>query len=60
MNADTGQIQVQPGIELTAASWRVELSDPIHPLETLRAFIPSRPKKNDDGDEGSSGSASVV
>jgi hypothetical protein len=58
MNADTGQIQVQPGIELTAASWRVELSDPIHPLDTLRAFVATETKK-DDGD-GSSGVASVV
>lgn len=52
MNADTGQIQVQPGIELTAASWRVELSDPIHPLETLRAFVSENLKKNVDDDDG--------
>ncbi len=59
MNADTGQIQVQPGIELTAASWRVELSEAIHPLETLRAFVPAKPKKSDD-DDGPSGVPSVV
>jgi len=51
-NTETGQIQVKPGIELTAAAWRVELSGPIVPLEILRGFegdsdeivIPSAPK----------------
>ena len=38
MNSDAGQIQVQPGIELTAAAWRVELSAPLDPLEILRGF----------------------
>jgi hypothetical protein len=51
MNADTGQIQVQPGIELTAASWRVELSEVIHPLETLRAFESRKSSENNDDDE---------
>jgi len=38
LNADAGQIQVQPGVELTAAAWRVELSAPIHPLEILKGY----------------------
>jgi hypothetical protein len=38
LNAEAGQIQVQPGVELTAAAWRVELSEPIHPLDILRGF----------------------
>ena len=38
MNSETGQIQVQPGIELTAAAWRVELSEALEPLEILRGF----------------------
>ncbi len=37
-NADSGQIQVQPGVELTAAAWRVELSEALEPLEILRGF----------------------
>lgn len=40
LNAEAGQIQVQPGVELTAAAWRVELSGPIHPLEILKGFEP--------------------
>jgi hypothetical protein len=38
LNAQSGQIQVEPGVELTAASWRVELSAPLNPLEILRGF----------------------
>ena len=38
LNSEAGQIQVQPGIELTAAAWRVELSEPLDPLEILRGF----------------------
>ena len=38
LNSEAGQIQVQPGIELTAAAWRVELSAPLEPLEILRGF----------------------
>jgi hypothetical protein len=38
MNADIGQIQVQPGVELTAAAWRVEFSGPLHPFDVLRGF----------------------
>lgn len=38
LNATAGQIQVQPGVELTAAAWRVELSEPLDPLEILRGF----------------------
>lgn len=38
LNAQSGQIQVEPGVELTAASWRVELSAPLSPLEILRGF----------------------
>jgi hypothetical protein len=60
MNADTGQIQVQPGIELTAASWRVELSEAIHPLDALRAFESRKPSQNDDGNGGAPSSPSVV
>ena len=37
-DAVAGQIQVKPGVELTAAAWRVELSGPIHPLDTLKGF----------------------
>jgi hypothetical protein len=29
---------VKPGVELTAAAWRVELSGPIHPLDVLKGF----------------------
>jgi len=38
LNAETGQLQVQPGVELTAAAWRVELSAPLEPLEILKGF----------------------
>ena len=38
LNSEAGQIQVQPGVELTAAAWRVELSVPLDPLEILRGF----------------------
>lgn len=38
LNSEAGQIQVQPGVELTAAAWRVELSAPIEPLEILKGF----------------------
>jgi hypothetical protein len=38
LNAEAGQIQVEPGVELTAAAWRVELSAAIHPLEILKGF----------------------
>ncbi len=38
LNSESGQIQVQPGVELTAAAWRVELSAPIEPLEILKGF----------------------
>lgn len=37
-NNDSAQIQVQPGVELTAAAWRVELSAPLDPLDILRGF----------------------
>ena len=37
-DSEVGQIQVKPGVELTAAAWRVELSGPIHPLEVLKGF----------------------
>ncbi len=36
-----GQIQVQPGIEMTAAAWKIEFSEPIAPLSAFRGFIPS-------------------
>ena len=38
LNSETGQIQVQPGVELTAAAWRVELSAPLEPLDILKGF----------------------
>lgn len=44
MNAESGQIQVEPGVELTAAAWRVELSGPIDPPEILRGFAGAKPK----------------
>ena len=37
-DSEVGQIQVKPGVELTAAAWRVELSGPIHPLDILKGF----------------------
>lgn len=37
-DADTGQIKVESGVELTAAAWRVELSGQIHPHEVLKGF----------------------
>lgn len=49
LSIETAQIQVQPGVELTAAAWRVELSGPIDP-EVLTGFIPI----DDDGPSGSS------
>ena len=42
-DSETGQIQVKPGVELTAAAWRVELSAPIHPLEILKGFEGDQP-----------------
>ena len=38
IESDIGEIQVKPGVELTAAAWRVELSAPLHPLEILKGF----------------------
>lgn len=38
LNSESGQIQVQPGVELTAAAWRVELSEALEPLDILRGF----------------------
>jgi hypothetical protein len=35
------QYQVHPGVELTVAAWRLELSGPIHPLDMLRGYVPS-------------------
>lgn len=43
LNAESGQIQVEPGVELTAAAWRVELSGPIDPPEILRGFAGQKP-----------------
>lgn len=37
-DSEVGQIQVKPGVELTAAAWRVELSGPIQPLDILKGF----------------------
>jgi hypothetical protein len=37
-DSEVGQIQVKPGVELTAAAWRVELSGPIYPLDVLKGF----------------------
>ncbi len=60
MNADIGQIQVQPGVELTAAAWRVEFSGPLHPFDVLRGFEDDI-DPNDDGDDGPiSGGSPVV
>jgi len=53
LSVETAQIQVQPGVELTAAAWRVELSGPIHPLEVLRGF--SRVDTEVDDDDPTSG-----
>lgn len=56
---ETAQIQVQPGVELTAAAWRVELSGPIHPLEVLCGFGPDDevlpPSASDDDSDDQSG-----
>mgnify|MGYP000279770372 CR=1 FL=1 len=41
-----GQIQVQPGVELTAAAWRVELSEPFEPLDILCGFEDLAKEKN--------------
>ena len=35
---EASRVQVMPGVEMTAAAWRVELSGPIHPLEILNGF----------------------
>ena len=46
LNSDVGQIQVQPGVELTAAAWRVELSEPFEPLDILCGFEDLAKEKN--------------
>ncbi len=33
-----GHVQVEPGVEFTAATWIVELSDPIGPMSSFRGF----------------------
>jgi hypothetical protein len=40
LNAEAGQLQVQPGAELTAAAWRIELSEPLLPLDIFKGFVP--------------------
>mgnify|MGYP006276079119 CR=1 FL=1 len=34
-----GHVQVEPGVEFTAATWIVELSDPIGPMSSLRGYV---------------------
>lgn len=41
LSAGIGSVQVEPGVEFTAATWIVELSPPIGPLAALRAISPS-------------------
>lgn len=60
MNADIGQIQVQPGVELTAAAWRVEFSGPLHPFDVLRGFDDDPSGGDDGGAPPSSGSPIVA
>ena len=40
LSIETARIQVQPGVELTAAAWRIELSGPINPMDVLKGFVP--------------------
>jgi hypothetical protein len=40
LNVEAGQLQVQPGAELTAAAWRIELSEPLLPLDIFKGFVP--------------------
>jgi hypothetical protein len=37
-----GSIHVAPGVEFTAAAWRVELSGPIAPIEAFKAYQPDQ------------------
>jgi hypothetical protein len=47
-----GHVQVEPGVEFTAATWIVELSDPIGPMSSFRGYvrpeIPENPISSDD------------
>jgi hypothetical protein len=38
MSSALGHIQVQPGMEFTAAAWRIELSAPISPIEAFAGY----------------------
>jgi hypothetical protein len=50
IESDIGEIQVKPGVELTAAAWRVELSAPLHPLEILKGFESDQAALSEDVD----------
>lgn len=39
MSSGLGHIQVQPGMEFTAAAWRIELSSPISPIEAFAGYV---------------------
>jgi len=40
-----GHIQVEPGMEFTAAAWRIELSAPIAPIEAFAGYVePNAPE----------------
>lgn len=47
-----GHVQVEPGVEFTAATWIVELSDPIGPMSSFRGYVrpenPENPISSDD------------
>jgi hypothetical protein len=38
--AELGHIKVEAGSEFTVATWRVEISDPIGPIEVFKAYVP--------------------
>lgn len=47
-----GHVQVEPGVEFTAATWIVELSNPIGPMSSFRGYVrpvtPESPISSDD------------
>jgi hypothetical protein len=54
------QYQVHPGVELTVAAWKVELSRPIQPLDVLRGFQPAPDRSGEETDTGQRSEDSVV
>jgi hypothetical protein len=47
MADQVGHVQVEPGVEFTAATWIVELSDPIGPLSSFRGHVSAQIETKD-------------